>query len=156
MRRLLGAAFMIAGLSGVAVAFAGLFTDLSTAPVEPRDVRAENSGSGSDLFAAPHSYSVDDSREVAQVKDTSADYTPSSLSVNYPMSDGYSDSMGLSSAVANSTALLRNLYKSLNSLTTKRISCRLTPIGLMELAIIILKFNLCGLFQHPADDQKQH
>ena len=111
MRRLLGAAFMIAGLSGVAVAFAGLFTDLSTAPVEPRDVRAENSGSGSDLFAAPHSYSVDDSGEVAQVKDTSADYTPSSQSVNYPPSDGYSDSMGLSSAVANSTALLESLQE---------------------------------------------
>jgi hypothetical protein len=109
MRRLLGAAFVIAGLSGVAVAFAGLFTDLSSAPVEPSDVRAENSGSGSDLFVLPHPISVDDSHQVAQVNEIGAQHTPLPRSVNDLPSDGYNDSMGLSPAIANSTVLLEAL-----------------------------------------------
>ncbi len=102
--KLLGAAFAVAGLSSLAVAFAGLLTEFSTVPADPEALSygaAETFGaSGSNLFAVPNSAPTGDSRTVTRIADMSAQYA-SSQSVNYLLIDPYGDSLDMAPTISN-------------------------------------------------------
>ncbi len=107
--KLLGAAFAVAGLSGLAVAFAGLLTDFSTIPAVPDGpsygAAATSGAGGSDLFAVPNSAPAGDSHAVTRIADMSAQYA-SSQSVNYPLSDPYSDSLNMAPTIGDAAPKL--------------------------------------------------
>lgn len=108
LRKLLGAAFAIASLSGLAVAFGGLLTYLSSAPAKPEAVSYVSAGtsesSGSDLFSARIPASAGDSHDAIQVVDSKAE-SASSRSLYSPLSDAYSGSLGMESTIGDAPKL---------------------------------------------------